>query len=293
MSARRILNDVVRVLSRPVPRSLRRRIGHGLRQTGIRYLKWRHHLRADDLAQFLGNLGVRPGDVLFVHSSYDAFRAFVDLPPVAVIDVLKRAVGPEGTLLMPTIPFAGTAVGYVENNPVFDVRRTPSRMGLLTEIFRRMPNVIRSVHPTHAVAAWGKSAGALTAEHHRAATPCGVGSPYEKLLAHDGRVLMLGTGILSMTFYHTVDELLEEHLPYTPFTDEMFHLTSRDGDGQLVETVTRLYHTGYHAERRAFEERLPALMREDGTWREGRIGNLRAILVNVRDVLDALRRAAG
>jgi aminoglycoside 3-N-acetyltransferase len=288
---RAVLAGTLRPLVWLLPRSARKLIRHRIRETAIRYVQWRYRLGAEDLRKFLLELGVRRGDVLFVHSSFDAFQGFVDLPPLAVIKVLQEAVGPTGVLLMPTLPFAGSAVKYVQTNPSFDVRRTPSRMGLLTELFRRMPGVVRSLHPTHSVVAWGAKAADLTADHQLAGTPCGKPSPYEKLLEHDGRILMLGTGILAMTFFHTVDELLEEDLPYTAFTKETYDLWSRDAGGGLVETRTRLYDSASAEARRRFERRLPALMKRRGTWRQSRIGNLRAILIDAKDVLDALRQA--
>ncbi|NJS39886.1 MAG: AAC(3) family N-acetyltransferase [Rhodobacteraceae bacterium] len=59
----------------------------------------------------------------------------------------------------------------------FDAKRTPSEMGLLTELFRRAPGAKRSLHPTHSVTALGPLAEQLTATHHQATTPSGRGTP--------------------------------------------------------------------------------------------------------------------
>src|SRR5437667_5181902 len=110
-----------------------------------------------DLLQLLRRVGVTPGDTLLVHSSFDRFAAFLG-KPTEIIAVLQEAVGDAGTLLMPTLPFTGTAVEYVKRGVTFEVKRTPSQMGFLTEMFRRSSGVVRSVHPTHAAAAWGRFA---------------------------------------------------------------------------------------------------------------------------------------
>src|SRR5205807_1636548 len=68
-------------------------------------------------------------------SAFDSFLGFQG-GPVDVIRTLREVVGARGTLMMPAIPFRGTAVEYALGDPVFDVRRTVSRMGLLTEVFR-------------------------------------------------------------------------------------------------------------------------------------------------------------
>jgi aminoglycoside 3-N-acetyltransferase len=91
-------------------------------------------------------------------------------------------------LMMPSMPFSGTAIEWARSGTVFDVRRTPSRMGLLSELFRRSPGVVRSVHPTHPVACWGEDAASVAAGHPGSATPCGSGSPFESLWARGARL---------------------------------------------------------------------------------------------------------
>lgn len=271
-----------------VPGAVRSALRRRLRQATDGYLRWRDPARAEDLAPFLARLGVREGDVLFVHSSFEALRGGVEgLSPFEAIRILQHAVGPKGTLLMPTLPFDGSAVAYAAGDPVFDVRRTPSRTGLLTELFRRTAGVHRSVHPTHSAAAWGAQAVAMLAEHHTAATPCGRPSPHARLLDYDGRILLLGVGALSMTFLHTIDELLEARLPFAPFTREVYCLRSRDGDGTIVETRTRLFEQASNEARARFETSIEPRMRQRGTWRASRLGPLRGALVAARDVLRA------
>ena len=130
------------------------------------------------------------------------------------------------------MPFTGSAVEYARSHQIFDVLRTPSRMGLLTELFRRSPGVVRSVHPTHPVAVLGRPANDIVYEHYRSVTPCGVASPFGRLHERQGKILLLGTDISVLTFYHTVEELLEDSFPVSPFTKEVFHLYSKDDAGQ-------------------------------------------------------------
>src|SRR5881296_538577 len=107
-----------------------------------------------ELVATLRALGLRTDDVILVHSSFDAFRAFQGRPSDA-IEALRSVVGRRGAVLMPTMPFSGTAVEWARAHPIVDLRRTPSRMGLMSELFRRMPDVVRSIHPTHPAAVWG------------------------------------------------------------------------------------------------------------------------------------------
>ena len=278
-------------IGRLVPPDTKTALRRRMREAELRWARWRWGLRGEDVAPFLARLGVREGDVLCVHSSFDALASFEGASPLAVVRMLQRTVGQRGTLIMPTLPFEGSAIEYAAGDPVFDVRQTPSRMGLLSELFRRMPGVRRSLHPTHSAAVWGARAEAMTADHHRAETPCGRPSPYAGLLDHEGRILFLGVDVSAMTFFHTAEELLEARMPFAPFTHEVYRLRSRDADGTLVETRTRLFAPAVAAARERFEAALEPRMRRRGTWHEGRLGPLRAVLLEARDVLAALREA--
>ena len=238
-----------------------------------------------DLERVLNDLGLAAGDTVLVHSAYDAFVGFTG-KPTEVIGALQRSVTLDGILMLPTLPFTATAVSYAQQNPLFDSARTPSRTGLLTELFRRMPAVVRSVHPTHPVAIWGREANAVAANHHSAKTPCGAGTPYTRLLARNGKILLLGADISSLTFYHSVEEILEERFPVSPFTAEEYVLMSRLVDGTLVITNTRLYEPSV-SKRRNLYKLVPHLKRR-GAWYERRLGRMNVVLLNAREVLDTV-----
>jgi|ERR1700674_1518480 aminoglycoside 3-N-acetyltransferase len=239
----------------------------------------------DELLDRLKQLGIGRGDMVLVHSSFDAFAGFAG-KPTDIIRVLQEAIGPEGTLLMPTLPFSGTAVEYVRESPVFDVLRTASRMGLITELFRRFPDVVRSVHPTHPVAVWGHDAASIAGGHHLAATPCGKGTPFAALADRGGKILFLGADITSLTFYHMIEETIEARLPVSPFTQKRFVLISKQRDGSLVSTETRLFEPAV-SRRRNLLKLVPELKRM-GAWREQRIGRLVMTLLNAEDVFVAV-----
>ena len=249
-----------------------------------------YSFRPSDLAATLRALGISSGDVLLVHSSFDAFRAFQGRPS-DVVEALQGVVGRQGAILMPAMPFSGTAVEWARKHPIVDLRRTPSRMGLVSEVFRRMPDVVRSVHPTHPVAVWGDRAEMLAADHWRATTPCGPGSPYHRLLECDGRVLFLGADVTSLTFFHTAEALLGDRWPVSPFTEEIFRLTTLAADGTAHVTETRLFEPAM-SRRRNLHKLLPELMAR-GAWKQSRVGRLTIATVRASDVLDAVAALAG
>jgi len=282
-------DKIVRPLFARLPPQVRHGLKAWLKRARIAWAKRFRSFDSADLLEQLQRVGVRAGQVIIVHSSFDQFEGFRGKPS-EVIGVLQQAVGPTGTILMPTIPFTGSALDYVREAPIFDVRRTPSKMGLITELFRRSPGVIRSVHPTHSVAAWGARAAELIRDHPIAMTPCGAGSPFAKLIEHEGKILLLGTGIEAMTFYHTIEELIEPYMPFTPFTEEQFTLKSKDSDGSVVTITTRLYDR-LLSRRRNLRKLIPVLRRR-GAWSPDRIGVLETILLDARTVLEVCRNLA-
>lgn len=183
-----------------------RGIGGAVRRTQrhVRMLL-KSRISHDQVRDGLERLGVRRGDLIFVHSALSRL-GYVVGGPQAVVRATIGAVGPRGTVAAPSFPFSGSMEHYVTGAPVFDVWRTPSACGGFTEVLRRQPGAVRSVHPTHPVCAIGLYARDLVHEHEKVGSPCGQGSPFAKLAAAGGKVLRIGTGALTM--YHHVQELV-------------------------------------------------------------------------------------
>jgi aminoglycoside N3'-acetyltransferase len=272
-----------------LPKSLKRAVKNQKKVVETALLRRRFGFSASDLFDAIRNLGVRSGDAVLVHSSLDQFAAF-EGKATEINSALLRAVGERGQILMPTLPFSGTAIDYAATNPVFDVKRTPSRTGLLTELFRRTPGVERSVHPTHSTAVSGMNARQFIADHHLATTPCGRGTPYARLYDAAGKILFMGTDISVMTFYHFIEEDLESRMPFSPFTAEFYTLRSRDADGNELLTRTRLFNPVYSRKRNL--EVLQRHLQKAGRWNEFYAGNVKLILLDAHDVMTACRDLA-
>ena len=275
--------------ARYLPGPLKSAIRRWQSATRLAWIERFHPFSGQDLLAALHRLGVAPGDVLMVHASYASFAGFQGTVGGA-IRTLQSAVTEEGALLMPTLPFSGTAVEFVTNVPVTDLKRAPSHMGLLSDMFRRLPNVTRSIHATHPVAGWGRRAAALLDEHAMAATPCGVHSPYHKLLEADGKILLAGVSIAVLTFLHCTEELLERQLPVRPFTARIYELRARDSRGAVHVTRSRLYDPAVSARR--FGDPLIEPLKRRGWWRETRVGRLPLVLLRAREVLETVEDLA-
>ncbi len=239
-----------------------------------------------DFREMLRRLGIARGDVVCVQSSFDQFLGFQGNVGDA-LQSLKDSVGEEGGLLMPTMPFTGTAIEYVQSHPVTDLARAPSLMGLMTEILRRMPGAIRSIHPTHPVSVWGEKGIRLAKNDWEARTPCGRETAYYRLLEADGKILMLGTGLQPMVFYHCVEELIEPLMPASPFTAEEYILKTKDMKGAIYTSCMRLFEKGLSRRRRL--ELMVRDLKSRGFWHETKIGRLEILLFRTADVLEACR----
>jgi aminoglycoside 3-N-acetyltransferase len=158
-------------------------------------------LTFEELVAALHRLGVCPGDLLLVHSALRTLGP-VDGGADTVIEALRTAVGPAGTVAVPT----HTWKVVNREQPVFHQTLTPSNVGALTNRFRQRPDAIRGLHPTHSVAAIGPRAAAFVAGHERDDTPCSSTSPYGRLRDWGGKVLIIGPGLECCTFFHGCEQ---------------------------------------------------------------------------------------
>ncbi|HEX2909174.1 MAG TPA: AAC(3) family N-acetyltransferase [Chloroflexia bacterium] len=151
------------------------------------------------------DLGLKQGHKVLVHSSLSSFGQ-VERGAETVIDSLLETVGPTGTVLVPTL--TGNSSLSPANPPVFDPDKTSCRTGLIPETFRHRPEAIRSLHPTHSVAAIGKDASSLTRDHFYSISPCDELSPYGKLAQMtDSYILLIGVDHQRSTMFHHVEEV--------------------------------------------------------------------------------------
>lgn len=259
------------------------------RQLRLEIIRQFQGFGTEELSALLVRLGVEPGRVVMVHCSWEKFEGFSGTPR-DLIGLLQRAVGEKGTLLMPTLPFSGLALDWARSGQLFDVKRTPSQMGLVTELFRRSRGVIRSVHPTHPVAAWGALAETLTLDHHLCQTPCGRGSPYARMLDHNGINLLLGVDIRALTFFHAIEEIIRPLLPFDPFTQESFVMQSCDAKGRHLTTTTHLFDPDL-SRRRDLRLIIPDLEAR-GYYKRDRLHRLEATVLGCLDVLEVLQSLA-
>ena len=196
-----------------------------------------------DLVSDFRSLGVDKGSLVLVHSSLSSL-GWVCGGAVAVIYALMEAVTKEGTIVMPTFTADYSDPRYWQKPavpkkwwpkirqimPAYQPEITPTRgMGKIPETFRNFPGVIRSSHPKHSFAAWGKKAENIV-NNHPLDYPLGESSPLGKIYELEGWVLLLGVDYDSNTSFH----LAEYRLP-----DQSTH----EQGSPVVENGRRVWKT--------------------------------------------------
>ena len=136
--------------------------------------------------------GVQPGGVLLVHCAFSQVKPVED-GPEGLIAALRSALGPEGTLVMPSMT--------ADDDHPFDPRAT------LASAWASSPRpsgscraYSRSDSP-HAFAAAGPQAARITAPHP-VDVPHGLDSPVGRVYELDGQVLLLGVDHTANTTIH-------------------------------------------------------------------------------------------
>ncbi|MBN1674234.1 MAG: AAC(3) family N-acetyltransferase [Kiritimatiellae bacterium] len=234
-----------------------------------------------DIVNGLRGLGLSPGDKVLVHSSLKSF-GHVAGGADTVIDALLDAVGPAGTVLVPTLSHRG---GYgPDNPPEFDPEQTPCVTGTIPETFRRRPGAVRSLHPTHSVTAIGADADALTRGHIHSVTPCDEASPFGRLAqCDDAFILFIGVRLTVNTTFHHCEELAGVD----------YHLQKQLTRARLMVAGKVLYrHVFLHGRggvRRDFEVMEPILL-ERGIQREGRAGKALLKLIHAKGMVETTVR---
>lgn len=240
-----------------------------------------------DLKKKLKELGIKQGDTIMVHSGWSALNGFQGSAQEA-IKIFKEAVGSEGTLLMVSMPYRNATYEYLEKLKCFNVRRTSGRMGLISEIFRRQKNVIRSLHPAHPVLSWGKEASLFTLKHEKCLYSCGEGSPFEKLANRNGKILFFDVAFNTLTFFHHIEHIIREHLPFPVYGEKEYNLRVLDYDNQEIQVKALAFSKEIVERRRPLFLEKEMLKKQYFSW--NRIGNTKIGVINASDALKCAKK---
>ena len=153
---------------------------------------------------FLTNIGIKPGMHIIMHVSFRKLRsAFPEITISTVIAAIQEILTPEGSLMMPAFSFCFKKTNG--EHSVFCRKSSPSKVGAVSEVFRRSKGVVRTSSPTHSFTLWGKAASLIN-EKKSPTSPLGKESPLHWLEEIDNsHVLMFGVDFSALSFAHYIE----------------------------------------------------------------------------------------
>lgn len=217
-------------------------------------------------------LGITKGDVLLVHSSYKSFGG-VKGGPQTVIDALKHILSEEGTLIVPTFNY-----DFCDGVP-FDIRKTPSKMGIISELVRSDKDSKRSLDPVFSFAVFGKQRDYLT--NLKSKHSFGQNSIFAKLRELNAKIMIIGlTYNESMTFFHHIEETQGcDYRFFKKFEGEITDYNGIKKNGEIILFV-RDIEKGIQND----VDKVGRILEKEGIVKKKTIGHSVIKLMNANDV---------
>jgi aminoglycoside 3-N-acetyltransferase II len=245
----------------------------------------------------LQKLGVEPGGLLMVHASLKAIGP-VEGGAETVVAALRAAVDPSGTVMgyasWDKSPYEETLNGARLDDearrswPPFDpaTAGTYRGFGLLNQFLVQTPGARRSSHPDASMVVVGPLAETLT-QPHELGHALGEGSPIERFVRLDGKVLLLGAPLNAVTALHYAEAVADipnkrrvtYEMPTAGRDGEVVWKTAEDFDSNGILDCFAI-----EGEPDAIETIANAYVRL-GRHREGIVGSALCYLFDAQDIV--------
>jgi aminoglycoside 3-N-acetyltransferase len=227
----------------------------------------------------LSVVGVKPGSVVLVHPDAIVAAQFPAMPDEQRLDLLivaiEAAIGSEGTLMIPTFTY-----GFTKGEP-FDICKTPSAVGMVSERFRKQPGVLRTADPIFSFAMRGPHAEELCAIPVQECF--GASSVFAALHRMNAHIVDLGCSMSrGGTFVHYVETAHGVDYRYQKVFSGTVVLANGEARQCSVVYNVRDLTRRSDADLRRLEKRLA----EDGKSRTAEVGRARIMAVTASDFFD-------
>lgn len=229
-----------------------------------------------DLIKAITALGVKPNDTLLIHSSMKSIGE-VENGADTVIDAFIEYMKP-GLLIFPTHTWSKIN----DEHPVYNPLIEPSCVGILTNLFLKRPGVLRSLHPTHSVAALGEDAASYIEGEEQCDTPCPRKGCYGKLYDRNAKILFLGCTLKTNTYLHGVEEWNDIPLRLSDKHKELKILTP---DGRLIDRPFYGHSSPYGDVSKNYDKMEDPFIYK-GIAKKGYIGDALSVLCDAAGVAD-------
>ncbi|WP_242966821.1 AAC(3) family N-acetyltransferase [Desulfosporosinus sp. FKA] len=159
-------------------------------------------ISSQDFVKALQNVGITKGDTVYMTSDIAVFGKLAAFDRKFLLDSIIEAVievvGRHGTIVMPTFSYSFC------NGEVFDVAKSKSTVGVLTEHFRQRSDVKRTVHPIFSAAVWGEKQDFFMNIGHDSFDDDSI---FGKLRKVKGKFVCLGASFHSCTYIHHIEQM--------------------------------------------------------------------------------------
>lgn len=239
---------------------------------------------SNHLVEDLRKMGIHAGETLLVHSSMSKV-GYLEGGPATFVKALLQVVGAEGNILMPSSPTSGLTKDYMETNPVFDIRSTPSQLGAITEYFRSLEGVVRSFHPTEPVCAVGPMAEYFTQDHFGQITPYNSKSPFYRITEMQGKILYVGVTLDNAgTNLHVLEDAVDFKFPI--YDAKTYDAQMVDADGNEFVMRTKVHNPAFSKKRKC--DSLIPMFEYEGAMVKTKLGQADCLLFDSRKMLDIM-----
>ena len=182
-----------------------------------RYLKGNQDMTEyKTLLEQIERAGISPSDTVMIHSSLKAIGE-TEGRAEGLIAAFREYLS-DGLLLIPTHTWRNVH----RDAPIFDVRTTEPCIGALPTVAAFHKDAVRSLHPTHSLAAFGKRAEKYVENESESHTPTPIHGCWGRLYDEKAKILLAGVGHNRNTYIHSIDErvdipnrLTAEEIPFT------------------------------------------------------------------------------
>ena len=239
-------------------------------------LVFRRKYSAEELKAAIEQAGVGRDDTVLVQASWRNFYNFRGTPEDAV-SVLWSIVGSGGTIIMPC---------FGSDRTFMDIRETPSAAGVLSETFRTMDGVRRSLCTHFTVAAKGVNTDRLIGECEKSRYGFDRYSPCFRLAEIPGaKTLFLGLGRepVKISIFHCAGAILAEEDPkLRRLLSREYRAVLIDGDGVRHEKDMVIRTPGHGNNEKVFRE----IFRSVRNRRSVKLSNLDIVSMDAREAVD-------
>jgi len=230
--------------------------------------------------------GINPRGTLLVHSSCKSVGECENRGDT-IIDVFIEFMR-DGLLVFPTHTWDAVVWDKKDENDIpvgerniFDYYNMPSCVGILSNLFLKREGVVRSMHPTHSLAALGKDAADFTSGEEFTQTPCPRNGCYGKLYDRNAQILFLGCELSKNTYLHGVEEW--SNIPNRLTTKQQNIFIKKDGELIPCPQFRHYYHGGDISENYIKAEKI---FIENGAALYCKIGSAHSVLCDAVKMAD-------